>query len=103
MLAAIGETLEDENDHEVMGVVINIRKGFWRVGLWTRTAANVPKGKGSGADPAEEKEASKQRLERIGKNFKEVLKLPPSEQVEFSGHTDSAHSGSSRAKAKLSA
>jgi translation initiation factor 4E len=38
MLAAIGEQLEEEQDNEVMGVVVNIRKAFWRVGLWTRTA-----------------------------------------------------------------
>jgi translation initiation factor 4E len=39
-------------------------------------------------------------LMNIGRKFKEVLKLPASEVVEFSGHTDSAHSGSTRAKAK---
>jgi translation initiation factor 4E len=31
------------------------------------------------------------------------LKLPDAELVEFSGHTDSAHSGSTRAKAKFTA
>lgn len=99
MLAAIGEMLEDENDNEVMGVVVNIRKAFWRVGLWTRTAGQAPKGrKDEAADPAE----SRKRLERIGKRFKDVLQLPPQEAVEFSGHADSAHSGSSRAKAKFS-
>lgn len=98
MLSGIGEQLEDEDDKEVMGLVINIRKGFWRVGLWTRTAGNAPKGKGAGSDTAE---ASRQRLERVGKRFKEVLALGPSEAVEFSGHADSAHSGSSRAKAKF--
>lgn len=98
MLAAIGETLEDEQDNEVMGVVVNIRKAFWRVGLWTRTAGQQPKGKAAveGADPLE----GKKRLEQIGKRFKDVLALPGTEQVEFSGHQDSAHSGSSRAKAK---
>lgn len=84
-LAAIGETLEDEGDNEVMGVVINVRKGFFRIGLWTRTV-----GKGN----------SKDTLLKIGRNFKSVLQLPETEQVEFSGHTDAAHSGSTRAKAK---
>lgn len=84
-LAAIGETLEDEGDNEVMGVVINVRKGFFRIGLWTRTV-----GKGN----------SKDTLMKIGRNFKNVLQLPETEQVEFSGHTDAAHSGSTRAKAK---
>jgi translation initiation factor 4E len=99
MLAAIGEMLEDESDNEVMGVVVNIRKAFWRVGLWTRTAGQQPKGKN--ADPSADKEESKKRLERIGKKLKDVLQLPSGEQVEFSGHADSAHSGSSRAKAKF--
>ncbi|SLM34757.1 eukaryotic translation initiation factor 4e-1 [Lasallia pustulata] len=38
MLAAIGETLEtNPSDGEVMGVVVNVRKGFYRIGLWTKT------------------------------------------------------------------
>jgi len=41
MLAAIGETLEKEGDNEVMGVVVNARKGFYRIGLWTRTCINA--------------------------------------------------------------
>ena len=98
MLAAIGEMLEDENDNEVMGVVINIRKAFWRVGLWTRTAGQPPKGQK--LEPGVDKDEPRKRLERLGTRFKEVLGLPPQEQVEFSGHADSAHSGSSRAKAK---
>ncbi|KAK3112565.1 eukaryotic translation initiation factor 4E [Teratosphaeriaceae sp. CCFEE 6253] len=110
MLAGIGETLEEESDNEVMGVVVNIRKGFWRVGLWTRTAGQAPKKSGAAAAAAaapaagaDEKEEGKKRLERIGKRFKSVLQLPEAEQVEFSGHADSAHSGSSRAKAKFAA
>ena len=99
MLAAIGEMLEDEADNEVMGVVVNIRKAFWRVGLWTRTAGQPPKGKNADADA--DKEEPRKRLQKIGIKFKEVLQLPSSEAVEFSGHADSAHSGSSRAKAKF--
>ncbi len=100
MLAAIGEMLEEENDNEVMGVVVNIRKAFWRVGLWTRTAGQPPKGKK--AEAGVDNDEPRKRLERIGRKLKEVLQLPPQEQVEFSGHADSAHSGSSRAKAKYS-
>ena len=37
----------------------------------------------------------------LGRKFKEVLKLKDAEVVEFSGHTESAHSGSTRAKAKF--
>jgi len=100
MLAAIGEQLEDENDNEVMGVVVNIRKGFWRVGLWTRTAGQPPK-KGTPAAESGNREEGKQRLEKIGQRFKDVLQLTANDQVEFSGHAESAHSGSSRAKTKF--
>jgi translation initiation factor 4E len=86
MLAAIGETLENDEAKEVMGVVVNVRKAFFRIGVWTRTM-----GKGAGKNEA---------LMEIGKRFKEVLKLKERDLVEFSGHTDSAHSGSTRAKAK---
>ena len=99
MLAAIGEMLEDEADNEVMGVVVNIRKAFWRVGLWTRSAGQDRKGKG-GAEPGAGDDPRK-RLEKIGKRFKEVLSIRGDEMLEFSGHADSAHQGSSRAKAKF--
>ncbi|KAF7513764.1 hypothetical protein GJ744_007815 [Endocarpon pusillum] len=90
-LAAIGETLEEDNDNEVMGVVINVRKAFFRIGLWTRTVGKAKAGDGAG----------KEALMKIGQRFKETMKLGPNEQVEFSGHTDSAHAGSTRAKAKF--
>ncbi|KAI9681985.1 MAG: eukaryotic translation initiation factor 4E [Caeruleum heppii] len=105
MLAAIGETLErNEDDGEVMGVVVNVRKGFYRIGLWTRTVGKSVPG-GGDADVAGGKgrspEKGKEVLMGLGRRLKEVLQLRESEQVEFSGHTDSAHSGSTRAKAKL--
>lgn len=104
MLTAIGETLErDHTDGEVMGVVVNVRKGFYRIGLWTKTVGKAVPGGGEG-DVAGGKGRSAQKstdiLLNLGKRFKEVLKLKDSEVVEFSGHTDSAHSGSTRAKAK---
>ncbi|PKX90381.1 cap binding protein [Aspergillus novofumigatus IBT 16806] len=95
-LAAIGETLENDGDNEVMGVVVNVRKGFYRVGLWTRTVGKSIPGDKNGRTPAQGKEI----LENIGRRFKEVLRLKEADVVEFSGHTDSAHSGSTRAKAK---
>jgi hypothetical protein len=49
-LAAIGETLEDEDDNEVMGVVVNVRKGFYRIGLWTRTVGKSKGDNASGRD-----------------------------------------------------
>ncbi|EPS43870.1 hypothetical protein H072_2186 [Dactylellina haptotyla CBS 200.50] len=93
MLAAIGETLEKETDREVTGVVVNVRKGFYRIGLWTRTV-------GVGGEGKTSKEARESLLE-IGRRFKEILKLGDRDQVEFSGHSDSALAGSSRAKAKF--
>ncbi|CZR56007.1 probable translation initiation factor eIF-4E [Phialocephala subalpina] len=103
MLSAIGETLEEEEDGELMGVVVNVRKGFYRIGVWTRTIGkSIPGGgdedKAGGKGRSVEK--GKEILMNIGRKFKEVLKIPASEQVEFSGHTESAHSGSTRAKAK---
>lgn len=95
-LAAIGETLEDDGDNEVMGVVVNVRKGFYRVGLWTRTVGKTVPGDKQARTPAQGKEI----LEKIGRRFKEVLRVKDADVLEFSGHTDSAHSGSTRAKAK---
>ena len=88
MLAAIGETLESDDAKEVMGVVVNVRRGFYRIGVWTRTIGN--------------KGTSREALMEIGRRFKEVLKIPPRDVgVEFSGHTDSARQGSTRAGAKF--
>jgi translation initiation factor 4E len=103
MMAAIGETLEDEDDGEVMGVVVNVRKAFFRIGVWTRTIGKSIPGRGDGdvaGGKGRSNEKGKEILMAIGRRFKEVLELPATEQVEFSGHTDSAHSGSTRAKAK---
>lgn len=105
MLAAIGETLEtNEDDGEVMGVVVNVRKGFYRLGLWTKTVGKSIPGGGEGdvaggkGRPAEK---SKDVLMNLGRKFKEVMKLSGGEQVEFSGHTESARAGSTRANAKF--
>jgi translation initiation factor 4E len=104
MLAAVGETLEDEDDGEVTGVVVNVRKGFYRIGVWTRsTGKHIPsRGDGDVAGGKGRSQAKGQEiLMNIGRRFKEILKLPPTEAVEYSGHTDSAASGSSRAKSKF--
>lgn len=105
MLAAIGETLENENDGEIMGVVVNVRKAFYRIGVWTRTIgkavpagdANIAGGEGRTADQG------KEVIQAIGQKFKAALMLPETELVEFTGHTDAAHSGSTRARAKYTA
>jgi len=104
MLAAIGETLEEEEDGEVMGVVVNVRKAFYRIGVWTRTTGRHIPGRGDGdvaGGKGRSPEKGKEILMGIGRKFKATLKLGANEQVEFSGHTDSAHSGSTRAKAKF--
>jgi len=97
LLAAIGEQLENEGDNEVMGVVVNTRKAFYRIGLWTRSSGNKS-APGNKRSPDE----TKNILEKIGERFKDLLQLNPNEVVEFMGHSDSAHAGSSRAKAKFS-
>jgi len=104
MLAAIGETLENEGDGEVMGVVVNVRRGFYRIGLWTKTVGKSVNGGGEGdiaGGKGRSPEKSKGILEEIGRKLKEVLMLKDSEVVEFTGHTDSAHAGSTRAKPKI--
>lgn len=105
MLGAIGETLEEEDDGEVTGVVVNVRKGFYRIGVWTRTIGkSIPGGGEKDVAGGKGRSAEKGRevLMNIGRKFKAVLKLQEAEQVEFSGHTDSARSGSTRANAKMS-
>lgn len=96
-LAAIGETLEpvpaagggsgsgkaaQKQESEIMGVVVNVRKGFYRVGLWTKS----------------KDKKMEEQLVAIGRRFKEVLRLPATETVEFQAHDDSEKSGTSRAK-----
>jgi translation initiation factor 4E len=106
MLAAIGETMEDQDDGELMGVVVNVRKGFYRIGVWTKTVGKSIPGAGDGdiaGGKGRTPEKSRAVLMGIGTRFKEVLKLDGNEAVEFNSHTDSAHSGSTRAKAKFSA
>ena len=86
-----------------MGVVVNVRRGFYRIGLWTKTVGKSVPGGGEG-DVAGGKgrslEKSKGILEEIGRKLKEVLMLKDSEVVEFTGHTEAASAGSTRAKPK---
>lgn len=98
MLAAIGENLEDGEDNEVMGVVVNVRRGFYRIGLWTRTVGKALPGDQSKGRTTEQ---GKETLQKIGRRFKQALQLKDNEMVEFSGHTDAARAGSTRAKANL--
>ncbi|KAI1296222.1 translation initiation factor eIF 4e-like domain-containing protein [Xylaria venustula] len=104
MLAAIGETLEEEDDDEVMGVVVNVRKAFFRIGVWTRTVGKSIPGRGDGdvsGGKGRSPEKAQKILMGIGKRFKDILQLDANETVDFSGHTEAAHSGSTRARSKF--
>lgn len=74
LLSVIGETIEDDQN-EVNGVVLNIRKQFFRIGLWTKTT-------------------DEEKLTPIGANLKRVLKLQDTKQVEFQSHEASNQRGS---------
>lgn len=100
MLAAIGENLEDEDDNEVMGVVVNVRRGFYRIGLWTRSTGKALTAE-TNHGKARTAEQGKETLAKIGRRFKSALQLKDNDQVEFSGHADAQQSGSTRAKAKF--
>lgn len=66
LLSAIGETIEEDED-EVNGIVLNVRKAFYRVGLWSKSC-------------------DKESLEPVGKKFKKVLKLTDNDKLEFTPH-----------------
>jgi len=70
LLACVGETFGDEED-EVCGCVISMRKTGDRIALWTRTAT---------------KEAA---TRAIGAQFKRTLGLPPNVILGYQSHADS--------------
>lgn len=72
LLSAIGETIE-EDEEEVNGIVLNVRKTFYRVGLWTKTC-------------------NKQTLEPIGHKLKRVLRLTEIDKLEFTSHENDTKS-----------
>lgn len=74
LLSVIGETIEDD-ENEVNGAVLNVRKFAFRVALWTKST-------------------DKSKLFGIGLKFRKVLRLPDSEQIEFVGHKDSENKNS---------
>lgn len=67
LLSAIGETIEEDDSNEVNGVVLNIRKGFFRIGLWTKSC----------------NEAS---LLPVGEKLKKVLRMGEGDKLEFISH-----------------
>lgn len=66
LLSVIGETIEDEEE-EVNGIVLNIRRQAIRVGIWT-------------------KDCQEDRLKTVGERLKKVLKLSDDQKVEFISH-----------------
>lgn len=69
LLSVIGETVEDE-ENEVNGAVLNVRKFAFRVALWTKST-------------------DRSKLFNIGLKFRKVLKLNDADPIEFIGHKDS--------------
>lgn len=67
LLAVIGETI-DEEDSQINGVVLNVRKGGNRFALWTKSCDKEP-------------------LSNIGARFKQVLKLADEDTLEFFPHS----------------
>ncbi|CAR26863.1 hypothetical protein ZYGR_0I01350 [Zygosaccharomyces rouxii] len=68
LLAVIGETI-DEDDSQINGVVLNVRKGGYKFALWTKSEDKEP-------------------LCNIGARFKQVLKIGDDEKIEFFPHSD---------------
>lgn len=66
LLAVIGETIEDD-ENEVNGIVLNIRKQAYRVGIWT-------------------KDCDESKLKTVGERLKKVLQLKDEQKVEFMSH-----------------
>jgi len=69
ILACIGQVLEDDNEEQVTGVVVNIRKGQDKIQLWTSDV-----------------DAEDATL-KIGHRLKKALELPDSEKIGYQGHS----------------
>ncbi|KAK9762366.1 eukaryotic translation initiation factor 4E [Basidiobolus ranarum] len=74
ILCCIGETFLYED--QISGAVVSVRKGFFRLSLWTRTSD------------------SKEICEAIGSHLKESLGLSPNQHLEFQSHADAAKGAS---------
>ncbi|KAK9702850.1 eukaryotic translation initiation factor 4E [Basidiobolus ranarum] len=74
ILCCIGETFLYED--QISGAVASVRKGFYRLSLWTRTSD------------------SKEICEAIGLHLKQALGLSPNQHIEFQSHADAAKGAS---------
>jgi len=75
VLALIGEGFEDEN--EICGCVVSIRKGGDRLALWTKTSSNEP------------------AQRRIGAQLKKTLELSKDFMIGYQAHSDALKRNSS--------
>lgn len=76
MLSLIGETLEDDDD--VCGAVVSVRKAQDRIAIWSATAS------------------AEDRQRAIGRGFRSALvDFGKNEVLKFQSHADAAASGSS--------
>lgn len=75
LLSVIGETIEDDED-EVNGIVLNVRKSAIRIGVWT-------------------KDCDDSKLKTVGERLKKVLKLSDDQKIDFMSHDESNKKGSS--------
>lgn len=73
LLSVIGETIEDEED-EVNGIVLNVRRQAIRIGVWTKDCDNA-------------------KLRTVGERLKKVLKLSDDQKIDFMSHDDSGKKG----------
>ncbi|KAF6010048.1 eukaryotic translation initiation factor 4E [Brettanomyces bruxellensis] len=69
LLSVIGETIEDDDQTEVNGVVLNVRRNGFKIGLWTKSC-------------------DIEKLKPIGTRFKKVLKLSDRDTIEFMKHNN---------------
>lgn len=74
LLSVIGETIEDD-ENEVNGIVLNVRKSAIRIGVWTR-------------------DCDESKLKTVGERLKKVLRLADDQKIDFMSHDDSNRKGS---------
>lgn len=66
LLSVIGETIEDD-ENEVNGIVLNVRRMVIRIGVWT-------------------KDCDTEKLKVVGERLKKVLRLSDDQKLEFISH-----------------
>ncbi|KAL7666359.1 Eukaryotic translation initiation factor 4E [[Candida] zeylanoides] len=74
LLSVIGGTIEDDED-EVNGIVLNVRKQAIRIGIWTR-------------------DCDEAKLKKVGERLRKVLRLAEDQKIDFMSHDDSNRKGS---------